>query len=318
MGILPMQFKPGDSRKSLGLKGDEIIDIALPAGVKEIKPSQDLVLTIRRADGKKQEVTVYEPAQHGQRNRVLQERRHSAVRAEQPGAERRLTETVRRAAGHRVRHGWPAARHGALALATFEDACRAHGLVVARVVYDRCIGTSMKARARSSAARLDAISTIGSSRDWSQLYRRARDDARRRRERRRREILRTGAQLRDCRWRSRRRPPPNSRGRSCVWPGLLEFFAAMIGGDAVANAKPHPEPYLPLRRALGSRTESVLGDRRLRQRRARGARRWVVGVPGSRSRAAFRGRARNRSSGRAQPARSRAVCLSSSSQPEEM
>jgi hypothetical protein len=28
MGILPMQFKPGDTRKSLGLKGDEIIDIA--------------------------------------------------------------------------------------------------------------------------------------------------------------------------------------------------------------------------------------------------------------------------------------------------
>ena len=58
MGILPMQFKPGDTRKSLGLNGDELIDIALPAGVKEIRPSQDLVLTIRRADGKKQEVTV--------------------------------------------------------------------------------------------------------------------------------------------------------------------------------------------------------------------------------------------------------------------
>ncbi len=58
MGILPMQFKPGDTRKSLGLKGDEIIDIALPAGVKEIKPSQDLLMTIHRADGKKQEVTV--------------------------------------------------------------------------------------------------------------------------------------------------------------------------------------------------------------------------------------------------------------------
>ena len=58
MGILPMQFKPGVTRKTLGLTGDEIIDIALPAGVKEIKPSQDLVMTIHRADGKKQEVTV--------------------------------------------------------------------------------------------------------------------------------------------------------------------------------------------------------------------------------------------------------------------
>ena len=32
MGILPMQFKSGDTRKSLGLKGDEIIDIALAGG----------------------------------------------------------------------------------------------------------------------------------------------------------------------------------------------------------------------------------------------------------------------------------------------
>ena len=55
---MPMAFKPGDSRKSLALKGDEVIDIALPAGVKDIKPGQDLVLTIRRADGKKQDVTV--------------------------------------------------------------------------------------------------------------------------------------------------------------------------------------------------------------------------------------------------------------------
>jgi len=30
----------------------------LPAGVKEIKPGQDLVLTIRRADGKTHQITV--------------------------------------------------------------------------------------------------------------------------------------------------------------------------------------------------------------------------------------------------------------------
>jgi aconitate hydratase len=58
MGVLPMQFKPGDSRKSLKLTGDEVIDIALPSGIKDIKPGQDLVLTIRRADGSQQNVTV--------------------------------------------------------------------------------------------------------------------------------------------------------------------------------------------------------------------------------------------------------------------
>jgi aconitate hydratase len=58
MGVLPLQFKAGDTRKTLKLKGDEIIDIALPAGVTEIRPGQDMVLTIRRADGKKDTVTV--------------------------------------------------------------------------------------------------------------------------------------------------------------------------------------------------------------------------------------------------------------------
>jgi aconitate hydratase len=58
MGVLPVVFKPGDTRKSLALTGDELIDIALPAGVAAIRPGQHLVLTIRRADGKKETVTV--------------------------------------------------------------------------------------------------------------------------------------------------------------------------------------------------------------------------------------------------------------------
>ena len=33
--------------------------------------------------------------------------------------------------------------------------------------------------------------------------------------------------------------------------GLVEFFAVVIGGDAVTQAKPHPEPYLTATRALG-------------------------------------------------------------------
>ena len=49
MGVLPLEFQPGESRASLGLKGDETVDIALPEAV-EISPRQDLVLRVHRAD----------------------------------------------------------------------------------------------------------------------------------------------------------------------------------------------------------------------------------------------------------------------------
>jgi aconitate hydratase len=55
MGVLPLQFKAGDSWESLGLKGDETIDIAL---AKDIKPQGDATLTITRADGSQQTVTL--------------------------------------------------------------------------------------------------------------------------------------------------------------------------------------------------------------------------------------------------------------------
>jgi aconitate hydratase len=53
MGVLPLQFKDGMTRKSLGLDGTEVIDIT---GVDEIKPRQDATMTIHRADGTTQEV----------------------------------------------------------------------------------------------------------------------------------------------------------------------------------------------------------------------------------------------------------------------
>ena len=46
MGVLPLVFKAGVSRKSLALKGDEIVDIRLPAGVTEVVPGQELELTV--------------------------------------------------------------------------------------------------------------------------------------------------------------------------------------------------------------------------------------------------------------------------------
>ena len=58
MGVLPLQFKEGDSRRSLGLSGDEIVDIRLPEGVTAIRARQDLRLVIRAADGSTRETTV--------------------------------------------------------------------------------------------------------------------------------------------------------------------------------------------------------------------------------------------------------------------
>nr|WP_297524293.1 aconitate hydratase AcnA [uncultured Roseateles sp.] len=48
MGVLPLQFRPGDSWESLGLTGDEVIDIQLGS---EIKPQSEATLVIRAADG---------------------------------------------------------------------------------------------------------------------------------------------------------------------------------------------------------------------------------------------------------------------------
>jgi aconitate hydratase len=50
MGVLPLQFTGADSAASLGLKGDETIDVMLPA---DIQPQQDLTLVIRNASGER-------------------------------------------------------------------------------------------------------------------------------------------------------------------------------------------------------------------------------------------------------------------------
>ena len=48
MGVLPLQFKDGDTRLTLGLTGDETFTIT---GVAGLKPRQDVVVTVNRADG---------------------------------------------------------------------------------------------------------------------------------------------------------------------------------------------------------------------------------------------------------------------------
>ena len=55
MGVLPLQFLGADSAQSLGLKGDETIDIG---GLDDLRPQQELTITIRRADGSAQDVRV--------------------------------------------------------------------------------------------------------------------------------------------------------------------------------------------------------------------------------------------------------------------
>ena len=53
MGVLPLQFKAGDSWESLGIRGDEHFDIRL---ANEIKPQQPATLAIHSPDGRNKEV----------------------------------------------------------------------------------------------------------------------------------------------------------------------------------------------------------------------------------------------------------------------
>ena len=55
MGVLPLQFKAGQSWQTLGLTGNEVIDV-IPHP--QLKPQSDATLRITRADGKVQEVIV--------------------------------------------------------------------------------------------------------------------------------------------------------------------------------------------------------------------------------------------------------------------
>ena len=61
MGVLPLEFAAGESRRTLGLTGDETVDVKLPEGATEateIVPRQELLLRIVRADGSLTETRV--------------------------------------------------------------------------------------------------------------------------------------------------------------------------------------------------------------------------------------------------------------------
>jgi aconitate hydratase len=55
MGVIPFEFTGGDSRKSLGLKGDETVSIS---GLDTIEPQQDVPCTIVMGDGEVKEITL--------------------------------------------------------------------------------------------------------------------------------------------------------------------------------------------------------------------------------------------------------------------
>ncbi len=56
MGVLPLQFKDGQTRQTLKLDGTETFDIA---GIEQgLKPRQDIIVNIHRANGKTENVTV--------------------------------------------------------------------------------------------------------------------------------------------------------------------------------------------------------------------------------------------------------------------
>lgn len=55
MGVLPLQFLGADSWQSLGLTGEEMIDVVVGG---ELKPQMDVKLVVRRGDGSEQAVTV--------------------------------------------------------------------------------------------------------------------------------------------------------------------------------------------------------------------------------------------------------------------
>ncbi len=57
MGVLPLQFKDGQSRKSLNLTGHETLDITGLSGA-DLRPHMDLTLRITRDNGAQQQVTV--------------------------------------------------------------------------------------------------------------------------------------------------------------------------------------------------------------------------------------------------------------------
>jgi len=55
MGVIPFEFTGGDTRKSLGLKGDETVSIH---GLEGVKPLQEVPAEITMSDGSVKSITL--------------------------------------------------------------------------------------------------------------------------------------------------------------------------------------------------------------------------------------------------------------------
>jgi len=75
MGVLPLQFMPGDSRETLGLDGTETYDVE---GV--VDGAKEVAITVRSESGKKQKLPGKSANRHPQRMGILRARRHPALR----------------------------------------------------------------------------------------------------------------------------------------------------------------------------------------------------------------------------------------------
>ena len=82
MGIAPFVFADGKTRRDYAFTGREAIDIPGLSG--EIKPQMKITATIHYPDGTVGADAVVPDDPHRGRGRLLQERRHPAVRAEEP------------------------------------------------------------------------------------------------------------------------------------------------------------------------------------------------------------------------------------------
>ena len=105
MGIVPFVFEEGTSWASLGLKGDESVTIE---GLETIRPRQKMIGQgdLWRRHGEERSDPL--PHRYARRTRLLQERRHPAVRAARSGG---LIETLRENLPLRQRRkGWRPAR----------------------------------------------------------------------------------------------------------------------------------------------------------------------------------------------------------------
>ncbi len=54
MGVLPLEFKPGESRESLGLTGHEVFDVE---GVSSLTPRKQVAVKAKAQDGSVKTIT---------------------------------------------------------------------------------------------------------------------------------------------------------------------------------------------------------------------------------------------------------------------